>query len=351
MRRDVRSTRWLAGSLTAGVAVALGVIALSTGSPGAPGGSQAHARAGLDKQFAKLPLRFEPNHGQAAGTVDFLARGPGYTMGLGRDGAILSLSSGKGSGASSAAVGMHLVGANRAPKATGIKRLPGVSNYIVGDRRNWRTNLPTYAQVRYERVLPGVDMVYRGNQRELEYDLHVAPGSDPAKIALAFRGSRGLSITSAGDLLIHARGRAIRQRRPVVYQGAGAARRIVSGRYLLKARGREVGFEIGGYDRSKELVIDPSIVYSTFLGGHNTLVANGTAQDTTNGIAVDGAGNPYIVGFTDSTPAPPVGSSPSPTTAGALQTTFGGGARDGFVTKLNPAGNTILYSTYLGGSL
>lgn len=355
MRREARTKRWLTGLLAIAAAIGVGTLALGAISQDTAITSQAQARAGLDQQFAKLPLRFEPNRGQASKAVDFLARGPGYTMALGRDGAILALSTGKGSAPGDrAVVGMHLVGATGTSKAFGTRRLPGVSNYMVGDRGKWRTGIPNYAAVRYDGVLRGVDMVYRGNQRELEYDLHVAPGTDPDTIAVAFKGSRRLSLTRGGDLLIHARNAVIRQRRPVLYQGVGAARKIVSGRYVLKAKGRQVGFEIGAYDRSKELVIDPSIAYATHLGGHNTIVANGTAQDTTNGIAVDGAGNTYVVGFTDSIPATAapnsVGSSPFPTTAGALQTTFGGGARDGFVTKLNAAGNAILYSTYLGGS-
>ncbi|MDQ6937513.1 MAG: SBBP repeat-containing protein [Actinomycetota bacterium] len=298
-----------------------------------------------------MPLRFEANRGQAAGSVDFLARGPGYTMALGRDGAVLSLTSGKGSRAAqgsghSAVVGMHLVGASTHPVVSGTNRLPGASNYLVGrDRSQWHTGVPSFARVRYQGVYPGVDMVYRGNQRELEYDLVVAPKSDPARIALGFRGSQHLSITASGDLLIHARGATIRQRRPVIYQGEGTARRSVPGHYVLKAGGHQVGFQVASYDRSKPLVIDPSIAYSTFLGGYNTSVSNGSSQDTTNGITVDSSGNAYVVGFTDSIPP-----TPFPTTGGALQTSFGGGLRDGFVTKLNPAGTAAVYSTYLGGS-
>ena len=358
MRRDARMNRWLAGSLATGAAVTIGALAVGPALYGGSSESVAQSRAGLDRQFAKLPLRFEPNQGQAAKQVDFLARGPGYTMALARGGAVLALSSGKGSGAtgaSSSVVGMHIVGGNRGPRASGARKLPGVSNYMLGaDRSRWRTGVPTYAQVRYDGVLPGVDMVYRGNQKELEYDLHVAPGTDPATIALAFKGSKKLSITDGGDLLIHARNGAIRQRRPVVYQGEGAAKRIVSGRYLLKAKGRHVGFAIGSYDRSKELVIDPSIAYSTHLGGHNMLVANGSAGDQAAGIAVDAAGNAYVVGQTDAIPVTTpasAGSSAYPTTAGAVQATFGGGTRDAFITKLNAAGDAILYSTYLGGSL
>jgi len=350
-----RTTGALAIAVSLGAASA-GLLSLDPGAD-KPSKSAAQVRAGLDKQFARLPLRFEPNRGQASSAVDFLARGPGYSMALGPNGAVLALSAGKGSRVNgtgkSAVVGMHLVGANRQPKSAATKRLAGVSNYMVGDRKAWRTGVPSFGRVRYDEVYPGVDLVYRGNQNELRYDLMVDAGADPSQIAVGFKGSRKLSITDGGDLLIHARSGAIRQRRPVLFQGDGAARRRVAGHYVLKGDGRRVGFEVGVYDRSKPLVIDPTIAYSTHLGGYNTVVGNSASQEATNGIAVDSAGNTYVVGQTDSlaaTPAAPT-STPYPTTSGALQTTFGGGTRDAFVTKLNPAGTTVLYSTYLGGSL
>ncbi len=356
MARGAGVTRVLTGVCAgAGFVGAMVLGALALGFDGDPGGqhsgASARSRADIAQQFARLPLRFEANRGQASRTVDFLARGPGYTMALGGDGAVLALTSGKGPGdvsgaGSSAVVGMHLVGANPHPTASGSDRLATTSNYMVGaDRGRWHTGVPSFAQAHYKGVYPGVDMVYRGNQRELEYDLVVAPNSDPAQIAFGFRGAERLSITGGGDLLIHARGGAIRQRKPVIYQGDGATRHPVTGRYVLEGAGRRVGFRVGSYDRSQPLVIDPSIAYSTFLGGYNTVVANGSSQDTTNGITVDSQGNAYVVGFTDSIPP-----TPYPTTPGALQTAFGGGDRDGFVTKLNAAGNAAVYSTYLGGS-
>ncbi len=341
----------MAGAACAG-ALALGVLTLGLvpGPAGPAGAPAAHTNAEVSRQFARLPLRFEANRGQADGAVDFLARGPGYTMSLGRDGAVLALATGKGRGGASGSrtvVGMHLVGGNPRPVVSGADRLPGASNYLIGDNpRNWHQNVPSFAEVRYQGVYPGVDMVYHGNQRQLEYDLVVAPGTSPARIALGFRGAQRLSITRGGELLIHARGgKVVRQRAPVIYQGDGAARHRVSGHYVLRGSGHRVGFRVGAYDRSRPLVIDPTIAYSTYLGGYNTVVANGSSQDTANGIAVDAAGSAYVVGFTDSIPP-----SPYPTTTGAVQTAFGGGARDAFVTKLNPAGTAAVYSTYLGGN-
>ena len=315
-------------------------------------GAAADSQADLSRQYGQLPLRFEANRGQASGTIKFLARGPGYTMALGADGAVLSLADTKGSGGvpatgDSAVVGMHLVGGNPDPVVSGANQLPGSSNYMVGaDRERWRTDVPSFAQVHYKSVYPGVDMVYRGNQTELQYDLIVAPGSDPGQIAIGFRGSERLSINEAGELLIHAPGKTIRQKRPILYQGDGADRRRVDGRYVLQDSGRRVGFQVGAYDRSRPLVIDPTIAYSTPLGGRTAATGGFSGGlDTTNGITVDDDGNAYVVGFTDAVPP-----SPYPTTEGALQTSFGGGVRDAFVTKLSPAGDTALYSTYLGGS-
>ncbi|MCP9491947.1 MAG: SBBP repeat-containing protein, partial [Solirubrobacteraceae bacterium MAG38_C4-C5] len=319
---------------------------------GVPSPAGEDSKADIDRQFGQLPLRFEANRGQVSGRVNFLARGPGYTMALGSDGAVLSLANTKGSGGvpssgSSAVVGMHLVGGNPDPVVSGANQLPGASNYMVGaDRERWQTDVPSFAQVHYKGVYPGVDMVYRGNQHELQYDMIVAPGSDPAQIGIGFGGSERLSITDAGELLIHAPGKTIRQKRPIIYQGDGADRRRIAGEYVLQDSGRRVGFRIGAYDRSRPLVIDPTIAYSTPLGGRNPDPAAffSGGLDTTNGITVDEDGNTYVVGFTDA-----VDPTPYPTTDGALQTDFGGGIRDAFVTKLNPAGDTVLYSTYLGG--
>ncbi|MDQ3630287.1 MAG: SBBP repeat-containing protein, partial [Actinomycetota bacterium] len=350
----------VAGLGCAGVVVS-GVLALGSGGASAPPqlppaveGSRATTPE-IEKLIERLPVRFEANQGQAASDVDFLARGPGYTVSLGRDGAVLALRSknrrAAGVAGSAAVVGMHVVGGNPRPEVTGTDRLAGTTNYLNGSsKRDWHTDVPSFARVRYAGVYPGVDMVYRGSQRELEYDFIVAPGTDPDKIALGFRGSERLSITSGGDLLIHADGGAIRQRRPVVYQGDGSARRRVAGSYALEDGNRRVGFRIGSYDRSKPLVIDPKIEYSTFLGGFNEIVASGGSADFANGITVDAAGNAYIVGRTDA-----IAPRPFPTTPGALQPAFAGASpgnsSDAFITKLNPSGNGAVYSTYLGGTL
>jgi hypothetical protein len=272
---------------------------------------------------------------------------------LGHDGALLALASGRSPGgipsagsSPSAVVGMRLVGALPHSTVSGASQLSGLTNYMLGaDRSRWHLGIPSFARVRYQGVYPGIDMVYHGNQNELEYDLVVAPGSDPAQIGIAYHGATRLS-TVDGALLIHAPGGTILQRRPVIYQGSGSERRLIAGHYVLENGGTRIGFQIGTYDRSQPLVIDPSISYSTFLGGYNASVGNVTSTTLANGIAVDSSGHAFVVGYTDS-----VAPYPFPTSPGAYQTTLnpGGPPRDAFVTELNPAGNGVVYSTYLGG--
>jgi hypothetical protein len=156
-------------------------------------------RARLQATYGKLPLHFEVNQGQTASPVQFLSRGPSYTLFLTPTEAVLRLQQGscRTPGAAcqddtphSAVVRMQLVGANATPQVLGEERLSGISNYLMGsDRRQWRTGIPHYARVRYRDVYPGVDLVYHGTQGRLEYDFIVAPGADPSAITLAFQGS------------------------------------------------------------------------------------------------------------------------------------------------------------------
>ncbi|HYG80383.1 MAG TPA: SBBP repeat-containing protein, partial [Pyrinomonadaceae bacterium] len=185
--------------------------------------------------------------------------------------------------------------------------------------------------MRYGEVYPGVDLVFYGNQRELEYDFVLQPGADPRTIRLSFEGVEGLSRDAAGELVLRTNAGLLRQRRPVVYQEVDGARREVAGEYVIAAD-RSVGFKLGEYDRTRPLVIDPVLVYSTFLGSGN--------NDTGYGIAVDSAGNAYVTGNTASDNFP---------TANPLQPARKG-VGDIFITKLNPAGTALVYSTYLGGA-
>ena len=216
---------------------------------------------------------------------------------------------------------------------TGEEELPGKINYLIGkDPSKWRTGVATYAKVRYEQVYPGIDLVYYGNQRQLEYDFVVGPGADPARIRLRLAGARKMYVDGKGQLVVQTAGGAVRWNKPEIYQEVDGQRRSVKGKYVLR-RGHELGFEVAAYDTARPLIIDPTLVYSTYLGG--------SGDDDGDGIAVDTSGNAYITGFTNSTNFP--------TTAGAFQTTSVAYS-DAFVTKLNPTGTGLVYSTYLGGS-
>jgi hypothetical protein len=278
----------------------------------------------ISESYGRLPLQFERNDGQTRKEVRFLARGPGYSLYLTSREAVLVLGA-------PAVVRMALVGARADPLVIGLDELPGKANYFAGsDPAKWRTRVPTYARVRYRHVYPGIDLVYYGNQRQLEYDFVLAPGADPRRIVLGFRGADNLEIDSQGDLVLRTGGRAVRLHKPVMYQERDGTRHDVAGRYVLE-RGNQVGFKVAVYDRSRTLVIDPLVLsYSTFLGGNQ--------PDAGVGIAVDAAGNAYVAGLTQSTNFP--------TTAGAFQTT----PAQVFVAKLNPSGSALVYSTFLGGT-
>ncbi len=310
----------------------------------------------VSESYGKLPLHFEANQGQTHQNVRFLARGPGYGLYLTAGEAVLVLAQPKPgrqrdrrgplerraakAPAQLFALRVHLVGAEPDPRASGIEELPGKANYFIGDDpAQWRTAVPTYAKVHYRDVYPGIDLVYYGNQRQLEYDFVVAPGADPEKIALGFEGADKLEIDAQGDLVLHVTERAIRQHKPVIYQEVNGIRHEIDGGYVLKGA-EQVSFKVAAYDRSRPLIIDPVVLaYSTYLGG--------SISDGGLAIAVDVYGNAYVTG--DAT------SISFPTTPGAFHRSFGGGdglsgTGDAFVTKLDSTGSTLVYSTYIGGS-
>ena len=337
---------------------------------GEPGGGRPSPALG---SYGRIPLGFEANRGQADERVDFLARGAGYSIylngssaavALGRAGecapgklqkegrAELGDSSLAKSCASSAGlqdvIRMTLVGAgtsngaSQGARGVGENELPGKVNYFLGsDPLRWRTNLPTYARVRYAGVYRGIDLVYYGNQSQLEYDFVVAPGVSPDAIRLSFVGQKGLRIGDDGGLVVEGASGSMTIRRPVVYQEKKGRREQIAGSFQLLSADA-VGFVTGKYDHARALVIDPVLVYSTYLGGSG---ASGNG-DRGNGIAVDAAGNAYVVGTTYSADFPVTLDAHQAVNLAAQA----GHGSTVFVSKLNATGTALVYSTYLGGS-
>ena len=317
-------------------ATILGVIVAGLGSTflqaDTPTASQptSHTHTRVLESYGRLPLHFERNDGQVDASVRFLARGSGYSLFLKPTEAVLTLR--QRATANVAVLQFTLAGGNRRPTVAGRGELPGRINYFVGDDpAGWRTNIATYARVHYSDVYPGIDLVYYGNQQQLEYDFVVAPGADPRRIRMVFDRARAVSIDGDGDLILSVEGGEVRQLKPIVYQEANGVREPIAGRYVRKGR-REIRFELGAYDRTRPLVIDPVLVYSTYLGGSST--------DAGNDIAVDAQGNAYVGGETSSADFP---------TASAADASQNGRV-DGFVTKLNATGSVLIYSTYLGSA-
>ena len=321
-------TTWTSRRHVAFVALAslaASLLVLAVPIPPVPIGSAPDPAARVVEGYGKLPISFEPNVGQAPDRFDFVARGRGFGMAIDATGATLAL------GAEDI-VRLELLGADSSSPARGLAALPGKVNYFTGDDPiGWHRDISTYGRVSYSAVLDGIDLTYYGtNSGTLEYDFVVAPGADPGNITLGISGATDVTLRNGG-LVISTPGGEVTQAPPVLYQKIGGRRVPVAGRFALD--GHEFGFEVGAYDHTRPLVIDPTLVYSTYLGG--------TGDDKGNAIAVDSSGAAYVTGSTSST------SFPSPSFPG-----LGGfaGQVDAFVTKLNPAGSALVYSTYLGGT-
>jgi len=363
-------------------------------------------RAKIIESYGKLPLTFEANQGQSDPQVKFLSRGPGYGLFLTPTEAVLSVTrsgfniqrsafSPVGSGwqaqgiyqaskledtSLNTALRMKLLNANLKTVVSGEQELPSRSHYFIGnDSTKWHTNVLQFAKVRYRDVYPGVDLVYYSRQQQLEYDFVLKPGADPGKILLRIEGTDGLRFGN-GDLVLTTSLGNVYLRSPHFYQEENGKRRLVRGRYVLRNK-NTVGFNIGSYDRTKELVIDPVLAYSTYvnqnqgafgialdparnayvvgltsINGRDVVITKinadgtsvlytsylgGTLDEWAPAITVDSAGNAYLTGSTQSTDFP---------TKNAIQST-NHGYYDAFVTKISPDGSKLVYSTYLGGSV
>lgn len=316
-------------------------------------------------QILNMPLQFEANQGQVDDQVKFLARGKGYTLFLTPTESVMVLAGHDASRVESNAgldqtnvighelqeykqsvVRMKLEGANPSPTIAGMENLPGIVNYIIGnDPTKWRTKIPTYAKVHYKEAYPGIDLAYYGNQGKLEYDFIVAPGVDPSQIRLAFDGASEIKVTGSGDLLLTTMLGEVTLQKPIVYQlEKDGHKTLVTGNYVVLAESamrqasrstnQKVSIHLAAYDASKPLIIDPVLSWSTYLGG--------SSNEVGYGIAVDIAGSAYVTGGTNSLNFP--------VTVGSAIQSRCCGPQDIFVTKLNPSGTAIVYSTYLGGS-
>ncbi len=305
-------------------------------------------------QINALPLQFEPNAGQTGGEVQFLARGKGYSLFLKPGEAILSLRSQHWEDPKPAVAGdrrpnrsnhrraqapktaraefrLALVGADPHALIQGLEESAGTVNYFTGnDSSQWRTGIHPFGKVRYGQVYPGVDLVFYGNQRQLEYDFEVGAGADPGGIALRLSGASHVEIDGQGNLVAQVPGGKLLWRKPVAYQVLGGTQREIEAGFVLQSSG-QVRFAVGPYDSSRPLVIDPALIYSTYLGG--------SGDDTAEGIATDAAGNVYVAGTTSSVDFP---------TSHAYDATPNG-SNDVYVAKLNASGTALIYSTYVGG--
>ncbi len=347
----------------------------------------------FEELTARLPLAFEVNRGQTDSRVRFFSRENGSELSLTATGAILRLRDFRDP------FTLQFRGANPRANVKGLDQLPGYRNNLHGnDPAKWQLNVPTFRSVVYEGIYPGISLTYYGNRRDLEYDFELAPGADPQVIRLAFDSQVRPSLSQNGDLVLQSGKTELFERKPIVYQEINGQHHLIEGHYVLLGN-REAGFEVGEYDRTRPLVIDPTLVYSTYLGGssddlgssiaidgsNNVYIAGttsssnfpthgpafpnsaglsdifvtkidstggnivystyigGSGLDRADGIAIDGSGNAYVVGRVGNT------STDFPTTAGALATTYRGGDFDGVLFKLNPQGNALVYSTFIGG--
>jgi hypothetical protein len=289
-------------------------------------------------------MTFEGNAGQTDPQVKFLAHGSGHVVFLTSGGMVFSARSqfvakdGVAANAqpasnqkpSGAVIQLNMVGANPNPTAVGEDPQPGKVNYFLGrDPKKWRTNMATYGKVHYKDVYPGIDLVYYGNHSQLEYDFEVAAGADPRQIQFDVKGADCVSVDSNGDLVLQTKQGAFHIKSPVLYQTYNNMKLPITGGFSLKNSTR-VGFSLQGYDKTKPLVIDPVLLYSTFLGG--------LASDEATGVAVDSLGSAYVTGWTQSTNFPL-----------ASQATQDSGV-NGFIVKLDVSGSSLVYADFIGGS-
>jgi hypothetical protein len=343
--RPIASSRLTAGAalaLVAGLSVLLlvGSVPLPVDGPRVHQGTERVPSAKRSNEFkqevleayGKLPLSFVPNASQADPRVRYYAQGPGFSFQFTPTEAVLALRNEK----QGTALALTFLGASPNARLEANRKQPGTVNYLIGnDPVRWHTGLPTYEQVLYHNLWPGVDLAFRGGDGQLKYEFLVQPGARVEDIRLLYRGAEGTRLDREGNLLIRTPVGRLTDTRPVSYQSIGGRRVPVESRFALdRKEGGAYGFGVGTYDRLIPLVIDPGLVFSTYLGGGGS--------DDGRGIVVDASGSAYVTGRTTS--------SDFPTTPGAFDATFNGGPSDTFVTKFTSTGSSLAFSTYLGGS-
>lgn len=282
---------------------------------------------------APLPISFEENLGQADKEVKFISHGKDYNLLLTSSKAIL-LTNAK----EFESLELEFLGANSNTQLIGKNKLTTKTNYLLGDNENnWQKSVNNYKEVVYKELYPGIDLVVYGKEKNLEYDLVVAPKVDPGLVKLRFQElnnshQTSIEIDKQGDLLIETKSGLVRQHKPFIYQEIEGRQIAINGSYK-KHNDNTIGFSLAEYNQDFPLVIDPEISFSTYLGGQLT--------DQASAIAVDREGNSYIVGTTSSNNFPLVK---------PLQASPGGGPLDIFIAKLSADGSSLVYTTYLGGS-
>jgi hypothetical protein len=311
-------------------------------------------RGRVQANFAALPLAFEENKGQTDAQVEYMARGNGYTLFLTASDAVFSLSSASAANRTSsirrgtqlqaknlpkqsntqkdstAVVRMQVAGGNALAKVSASGQLPGKSNYFIGnDPSKWQEDVAHYARVSYQDVYPGINLAFHGAQRQVEFDFVIAAGANPAPIGFHFTGAQRIKTDVSGNLVVSSAAGDVLLHKPVAYQDQNGARQPVDAQFALKAN-NQVSFELGNYDHTRELVIDPSVsyLYSTYLGG--------SGDDEGQAIAFDSTSAAYVTGETASANFP-----------GASNSLIG--SANVFVTKIAPDGSSLDYSTYIGG--
>jgi len=312
-------------------------------------------KTAVQRAYGKLALYFTENKGQVDGAVRFYEKGSGHAAFFTDEGLTLTLTKSidesekepfpigkaikenKDKKFTTEAVRLSFIGANKKAQITSESPLPGHVNYFIGnDRSKWQSNVPTYKTVIYENIYDNINVKFYGNNKNIEHDIIVSPGGNPNNVRFAYEGIKSLEITEKGDLRARLADGEIIEKKPIVYQVIKGKRKTIDGNYrILKGDDGafSYGYDVASYDHTKELVIDPVLTYSTYLGGNDA--------DTIHSITIDASGAVYITGHTWSTDFPLIG---------PIQANHGGGVADAFITKINPAGTAIVYSTYLGGN-